>query len=99
VRFPFVPGRGCIDCGGADPLAEDWSWVREHLAARGVGTDLIYPVPLHLQECFAGLSYPKGSFPVAEKASREVLSLPMDPFLTEAEQQEIADAVTTAVRK
>jgi UDP-2-acetamido-2-deoxy-ribo-hexuluronate aminotransferase len=59
--------------------------VREALDRRGVPTAVHYPVPLHAQEAFADGSYPAGAFPHAEKASRQVLSLPMHPYLTDDE--------------
>ena len=59
--------------------------LREHLAKCGVGTDLIYPVPLHLQDCFAHLGQKAGSLPVAEKACATCLSLPIFPELTDAQ--------------
>ncbi len=59
--------------------------LREHLAAAGVGTDLIYPVPLHRQACYAGLGYAEGSMPVSERACASVLSLPIFPELTDAQ--------------
>ena len=69
--------------------------LREHLAAAGVGTDLIYPVPLHLQECFAYLGYRKGAFPVAEAAASTCLSLPIYPELTDAQVGRVAEAVNS----
>lgn len=56
--------------------------VQMKLSEAGVPTAIHYPLPLHLQECFRYLGYEEGSFPISETVSREILSLPMNPFLT-----------------
>jgi dTDP-4-amino-4,6-dideoxygalactose transaminase len=67
--------------------------LQAHLKAKGIGTAIYYPIPLHLQQCFAYLGYKPGAFPESERASKEVLSLPVYPELTQAQQDETIDAV------
>jgi dTDP-4-amino-4,6-dideoxygalactose transaminase len=69
--------------------------LREHLAASGVGTDTIYPIPLHLQPCYASLGHKPGSIPAAEEAARTVISLPIFPELTDAEIEHVIASVNS----
>ena len=56
--------------------------IQNELKRKGIPTSVFYPVSLHLQECFQYLNYKQGNFPISEKACNEVISLPMNPFLT-----------------
>ena len=71
---------------------------RAHLAERGVSTAVHYPIPLHLQPAFRYLGLGTGSFPIAERLSSEVVSLPMHPFLDRSQVQYIADAAAEFLR-
>jgi dTDP-4-amino-4,6-dideoxygalactose transaminase len=75
-----VPG------GGRDQL-------QQFLAERKIGSAVYYPIPLHLQKCFAPLGYMPGSLPVCEQAAEEVLSLPVFPEMTRDEQDRVIEAI------
>ncbi|MFE6053447.1 DegT/DnrJ/EryC1/StrS family aminotransferase [Kitasatospora sp. NPDC056446] len=67
------------------------------LHAAGIGAGVHYPVPVHLQPAFRHLGHRAGSFPVAERAARELLSLPLHPHLTEEQQVRVAQALARAL--
>jgi dTDP-4-amino-4,6-dideoxygalactose transaminase len=73
--------------------------LRQFLIENEIGTDIYYPLPLHLQECYSFLEYRRGDLPVSEKASEEVLALPIYPELTEEQQIMVVDRIKAFYKK
>ncbi|MEJ2501809.1 MAG: DegT/DnrJ/EryC1/StrS family aminotransferase [Gemmatimonadota bacterium] len=78
---------------------DDRDGVRQRMQDQGVGSGVYYPVALHLQECFATLGGEGGTLPVAERATREVLSLPIYPELTVEQRSQVVDALRHSVSR
>lgn len=76
---------------------EDRERIAESLSAAGISTGIHYPTPIHLTEAWNALGLPVGSFPIAEASATRILSLPMYPHITEAEQQHVASTLRAAM--
>lgn len=73
--------------------------LREHMREHGVGSEVYYPVPLHMQKALRFLGYKEGDFPVAERAARKVLALPIFPEITAAEQERVVGVIADFYRQ
>ncbi|MCX7817504.1 MAG: DegT/DnrJ/EryC1/StrS family aminotransferase [Syntrophales bacterium] len=95
LTLPHIPAHFKSAWAQFSVLAENSSHRREiqdYLASQGIPTAIHYPLPLHLQAAFSYLGYERGDFPVAEDVATRIFSLPMHPYLTDAEQKKIGTA-------
>jgi dTDP-4-amino-4,6-dideoxygalactose transaminase len=97
VRLPVEPD-GCHHIYNQFVIrVEDRDRVKAGLDARRVGTEVYYPVPFHLQECFKDLGYKQGQFPAAEDAAGGTLALPIYGELTEDQQRYVVDSIAQVI--
>lgn len=73
--------------------------LKQYLQDASIGCEIYYPVPLHLQQCFQSCGYPLGSLPETERASAEILSLPIYPDLTQSEQERVVECIARYYRE
>lgn len=93
LRFPKVLEKNREVYYVYSILAEKRDALAAYLKDKGIGYSIYYPIPLHLQKCFAYLGYKKGDFPVAERVCSEILALPMFPELTDDEVDYVCDTI------
>jgi len=93
VQTPFVDPNNVSTFNQYTVRVERRDELRKHLNARKIGNSVYYPLPLHLQPCFAYLGYKEGELPESERAAKEVISLPVFPELTRSQMEEVVGAV------
>ncbi len=95
VQIPQIqPYQTRHVCNQFTILAERRDELKAHLASSGIGTEIYYPLPLHLQECYRHLGHNEGAFPVSESCARRALSLPVYPELKEDDLRYVAGEIT-----
>lgn len=90
-RIPFIAPERTSAYAQYSIRVQDRETLQEKLKSAGIPTAVHYPMPLHLQECFAYLGYHQGDFPVSETVANEIMSLPMNPFLNHEETTYICE--------
>jgi len=93
ILLPFIDAKASSAYAQYSVRVKNREALQAQLKERDIPTAVHYPMPLHLQECFAYLGYQKGDFPIAEIVSEEILSLPMNPYLSKEEIDYIAQSL------
>ena len=102
LRFPWrrpAPARHIYNQYVIRVRAEMRDELRAHLTSEKIGTEIYYPVPLHMQECFTELGQKEGSLPHSERAARETIALPIFPELTGEQRQHVAHSIVQFVQQ
>jgi dTDP-4-amino-4,6-dideoxygalactose transaminase len=97
IRLPFEPSWSKAVFHLYVVQVPNRDQFQKQLGAAGIGTGIHYPIPLHLQNAYKDLGYRQGDFPVSEKAASQILSLPMFPGLTDAQQDRVVQQVLDLV--
>jgi len=97
IRLPFEPSWAKAVYHLYVIRIQNRDQLQKHLGEAGIGTGIHYPLPLHLQKVYSALGYTRGGFPVSERLASEVLSMPIYPGLTDAQQDRIAQKVVDFV--
>ena len=95
--LPFIDKNSTSSYAQYSVRVKDRDEVQSKLKENGIPTAVHYPMPLHLQECFAYLNYSKGDFPISEMISKEIISLPMNPYVTDEEIEYITKELIKCV--
>jgi len=94
IAAPEIPEGYLSSWAQYSIQSDNRQYVMNRLKDKGIPTAIYYPKPLHLQTAFSYLGYAKGDFPIAEKVSERIFSVPMHPYLMEEEQARIAECIT-----
>lgn len=93
IRTPYIDPKAVSIYNQYTLVCQDRDGLMKHLQAKEIGCAIYYPLPLHIQECFAELGYQKGDLPVSEAMAESVLSIPIYPELTEDQLRYVCDSI------